>query len=80
MAVFDEVRKGSDAALDGEHLGDLIDTGRRRQPEPLRNFVEFDSLYGHPARCVGLCRALEWLRDEIVQPARATAGGRICWF
>ncbi|WP_138922756.1 phosphopentomutase [Sulfitobacter sp. BSw21498] len=63
MAGFDEVRKGSDAALMG-HLGDLIDTAEDGSLT-FANFVEFDSLYGHRRDVSGYARALEWFDDEI---------------
>ena len=63
MAGFDEVRKGSDAALMG-HLGDLIDTAEDGSLT-FANFVEFDSLYGHRRDVSGYARALEWFDAEI---------------
>lgn len=63
MTGFDEVRKGSDAALMG-HLGDLIDTAEDGSLT-FANFVEFDSLYGHRRDVSGYARALEWFDAEI---------------
>lgn len=63
MQGFDEVRKGSDAAL-MQHLGDLV---RAAEPGSLTfaNFVEFDSLYGHRRDVSGYARHLEWFDAEI---------------
>ncbi|MEP1765476.1 MAG: phosphopentomutase [Sulfitobacter sp.] len=63
MQGFDEVRKGTDAALMG-HLSDLL----RDAPDgslTFANFVEFDSVYGHRRDVSGYARALEWFDREI---------------
>lgn len=58
MRGISDVVKGSDAEL-MEHL-----IGRARTAEDksltFANFVEFDSLYGHPRDVSGYARALEW--------------------
>ncbi|MGY6696287.1 MAG: phosphopentomutase [Roseinatronobacter sp.] len=56
---IDEVHKGADDAALSEHLLALIE---RAAPGSLTfcNFVEFDSLYGHPRDVAGYARALEW--------------------
>jgi len=63
MHGIDEVRKGTDAVLMG-HLGDLID-GAVDGSLTFANFVEFDSLYGHPRDVSGYARALEWFDRKI---------------
>ena len=63
MQGFDEVRKGPDVQLMA-HLGDLV----RSAPDQsltFANFVEFDSVYGHPRDVSGYARALEWFDHEI---------------
>lgn len=55
---IDEVRKGTDAEL-MEHLVDLMDEAEDGSLT-FANFVEFDSLYGHPRDVSGYARALEW--------------------
>ncbi|WP_299153494.1 phosphopentomutase [uncultured Tateyamaria sp.] len=55
---FDEVRKGTDAAL-MDHLSDLVD-GAEEGSLTFANFVEFDSLYGHRRDVSGYARHLEW--------------------
>ncbi len=56
---IDEVHKGVDDLALSEHLLTLLD---RAAPGSLIfcNFVEFDSLYGHPRDVAGYARALEW--------------------
>lgn len=58
MRGIDDVRKGSDAEL-MEHLIDLTETAEDGSLT-FANFVEFDSLYGHPRDVSGYARALEW--------------------
>ncbi|MEO9684345.1 MAG: phosphopentomutase [Tateyamaria sp.] len=55
---FDEVRKGTDAAL-MDHLDDLVATAEDGSLT-FANFVEFDSLYGHRRDVAGYARHLEW--------------------
>jgi phosphopentomutase len=58
MSGIDEVRKGTDRAL----MGHLMDLAGEADDGSLvfANFVEFDSLYGHPRDVSGYARALEW--------------------
>ena len=63
MRGFDEVRKGSDAALMG-HLVDLVATAAEGSLT-FANFVEFDSLYGHRRDVAGYARHLEWFDGAI---------------
>ncbi|MFV2003141.1 MAG: phosphopentomutase, partial [Paracoccaceae bacterium] len=55
---IDEVRKGSDARL-MQHLQDLVGEAAEGSLT-FANFVEFDTLYGHPRDVAGYARALEW--------------------
>ena len=55
---IDEVRKGTDAEL-LEHLVDLMDEAEDGSLT-FANFVEFDSLFGHPRDVSGYAKALEW--------------------
>ena len=73
MQGFDELRKGSDAALMG-HLADLVADA----PDGslvFANFVEFDSLYGHRRDVSGYARALEWFDAEIGKVIGALRAG-----
>jgi len=56
---IDQLHKGPDDAALFEHLFRLSDEA---EPGSLTfaNFVEFDSLYGHPRDVAGYARALEW--------------------
>lgn len=58
MRGIDEVCKGSDVTL----MGHLVDHAKNAVDGSLTfaNFVEFDSLYGHPRDVAGYARALEW--------------------
>jgi len=63
MQGIDRVVKGTDAAL-MEHLVDHL----RDAPDnslTFTNFVEFDSLYGHPRDVAGYARALEWFDAQM---------------
>jgi len=65
MQGIDELRKGSDAEL-MEHLFDLMNTA----PDgslTFANFVEFDTLYGHPRDVSGYARALEWFDGQVAR-------------
>lgn len=58
MRGINEVAKGDDAALMGHlmhHAEHAVDGSLT-----FANFVEFDSLYGHPRDVAGYARALEW--------------------
>ncbi|MGR3290244.1 MAG: phosphopentomutase [Paracoccaceae bacterium] len=63
MQGIDEVQKGTDAEL-MEHLFDLM---RDAVDGSLTfaNFVEFDSLYGHPRDVSGYAKALEWFDQQL---------------
>ena len=63
MQGIDELRKGTDAEL-MEHLIDLV---RDADDSSLTfaNFVEFDSLFGHPRDVSGYARALEWFDAQL---------------
>ena len=63
MQGIDEVRKGTDAELI-EHLVDLMDEAEDGSLT-FANFVEFDSLYGHPRDVSGYARALEWFDAQL---------------
>lgn len=71
MRGIDEVRKGTDAEL-MEHLVNLSRTAEDGSLT-FANFVEFDSLFGHPRDVSGYARALEWFdaqMPKILGPAR----------
>ncbi len=55
---IDEVRKGNDREL-MQHLTDLVGEAEDGSLT-FANFVEFDTLYGHPRDMSGYARALEW--------------------
>lgn len=63
MRGIDEVRKGNDAEL-MEHLVDLMDEAADGSLT-FANFVEFDSLYGHPRDVSGYAQALEWFDGQL---------------
>ncbi len=63
MQGIDEVRKGTDAEL-MEHLVDLMAEAKDGSLT-FANFVEFDSLYGHPRDVSGYARALEWFDAQL---------------
>ncbi len=65
MQGINEVRKGTDVEL-MKHLNDLIDEARDNSMT-FANFVEFDSLFGHPRDVSGYARALEWFDAEIAR-------------
>lgn len=56
---IDHVHKGKDDLALSEHLLALIDKAALGSLT-FCNFVEFDSLYGHPRDVAGYARALEW--------------------
>lgn len=58
MRGIDEVCKGTDETL----MNHLVDHAKNAKDGSLTfaNFVEFDSLYGHPRDVAGYARALEW--------------------
>lgn len=60
---IDDLRKGTDADL-MEHLVDLSQTAVEGSLT-FANFVEFDSLYGHPRDVSGYAGALEWFDSNI---------------
>jgi phosphopentomutase len=61
---IDVLHKGPDDAALFEHLLRLTDVA---EPGSLTfaNFVEFDSLYGHPRDVAGYARALEWFDARV---------------
>lgn len=63
MHGINEVRKGTDAEL-MEHLVDLMDEAEDGSLT-FANFVEFDSLFGHPRDVSGYARALEWFDGQL---------------
>ncbi len=63
MRGIDEVRKGADIAL-FDHLMDLVGTADAGSLT-FANFVEFDSLFGHPRDLSGYARALEWFDARV---------------
>ena len=63
MHGIDDVRKGNDAEL-MEHMVDLVKTAKDGSLT-FANFVEFDSLYGHPRDVSGYARALEWFDAQL---------------
>ena len=63
MRGIDEVRTGEDRALMG-HLSDYLDTASDGSLT-FANFVEFDSLYGHPRDPIGYASHLEWFDSEV---------------
>ncbi len=76
MRGIDEVRKGTDTEL-MQHLVDLMDEAVDGSLT-FANFVEFDSLFGHPRDVSGYARALEWFDRQIGQVlARARPGDMI---
>jgi len=75
---LDEVRKGSDAELMG-HLGDLVGSAEEGSLT-FANFVEFDTLYGHPRDVAGYARALEWFDGCLPGLFRAARPGDLFLF
>jgi len=63
MRGIDDVRKGADVAL-FEHLLDSADEAEEGSLT-FANFVEFDSLFGHPRDAAGYARALEWFDNRV---------------
>lgn len=63
MRGISDVRKGADIAL-FEHLMDLA-VGANEGSLTFANFVEFDSLFGHPRDVAGYARALEWFDAQV---------------
>ena len=63
MRGIDEVRKGSDRDL-MVHLADLVETAAEGSLT-FANFVEFDSVFGHPRDVAGYAKALEWFDAEL---------------
>lgn len=63
MQGINEVRKGTDVEL-MEHLVDLMDEAVDGS-FTFANFVEFDSLFGHPRDVSGYARALEWFDSQM---------------
>lgn len=63
MQGIDDVAKGTDAQLMA-HLAQAIETAEDHSLT-FANFVEFDSLYGHPRDVAGYAQALEWFDSRI---------------
>ena len=63
MQGIDDVAKGTDAQL----MSHLFDAVAHAEDHSLTfaNFVEFDSLYGHPRDPAGYAQALEWFDSRI---------------
>lgn len=63
MRGLSDLRKGDDAAL----FEYLMASARDAEDDSLTfaNFVEFDSLYGHPRDVSGYARALEWFDGRV---------------
>ncbi len=78
MQGIDEVRKGTDAEL-MEHLVDLMDEAEDGSLT-FANFVEFDSLYGHPRDVSGYARALEWFDTQLGRLFERTRPGDMILF
>ncbi|MGR3342638.1 MAG: phosphopentomutase [Paracoccaceae bacterium] len=65
MRGIDQVHKGTDAEL-AEHLLTLMDEAEDGSLT-FANFVEFDSLFGHPRDVSGYARALEWFDMKLAR-------------
>jgi phosphopentomutase len=71
---IDHLHKGKDDLALSQHLLRLM-TEAQDQSLTFCNFVEFDSLYGHPRDVAGYARALEWFDTVAGQAlARMRAG------
>lgn len=78
MQGIDEVRKGTDAEL-MDHLVDLMDEAEDGSLT-FANFVEFDSLYGHPRDVSGYARALEWFDGQLARVFERARPGDMIMF
>ena len=78
MSGIDDVVKGSDAAL-MEGLHGLVQTAEEGSLT-FANFVEFDSLWGHPRDVSGYARALEWFDVEAGKLIAALRPGDLMLF
>lgn len=78
MRGIDEVRKGTDAEL-MEHLIDLIQSAEGGSLT-FANFVEFDSLFGHPRDVSGYARALEWFDSNLPRMFASSQEGDLFLF
>ena len=63
MQGIDDVAKGTDAQL-MSHLFDAVEAAEDHSLT-FANFVEFDSLYGHPRDPSGYAKALEWFDSRL---------------
>lgn len=63
MRGIDDVKKGADAAL-FDHLMAAAE-GAEKGSLTFANFVEFDTLFGHPRDVAGYARALEWFDGKV---------------
>ena len=78
MRGIDELRKGRDSEL-MDHLLTLMDEAEDGSLT-FANFVEFDSLYGHPRDVSGYARALEWFDARIGHVLAKTRPGDMVLF
>lgn len=63
MRGISDVRKGADAALSEQLIGWAAEA--EEGSLTFANFVEFDSLFGHPRDVAGYARALEWFDAQV---------------
>lgn len=78
MQGIDEVSKGTDAEL-MDHLVGLMD-GAEDGSLIFANFVEFDTLYGHPRDVSGYAQALEWFDTQLARVFERTREGDMILF
>ena len=78
MRGIDEVRKGVDTAL-FKHLMELCRVAEDGSLT-FANFVEFDSLFGHPRDVSGYARALEWFDLRVGEFLAALRPGDLAIF
>ncbi|OYX40895.1 MAG: phosphopentomutase [Rhodobacterales bacterium 32-67-9] len=78
MRGIDDVMKGPDAAL----FDHLMAAAREAEPGSLTfaNFVEFDTLFGHPRDVSGYARALEWFDAGVARFLAALRPGDLAIF
>lgn len=63
MQGIDDVKKGADTALFEHLMGWGAESGQGSLT--FANFVEFDTLFGHPRDVSGYARALEWFDGQV---------------
>lgn len=78
MRGIDDVKKGPDAAL----FDHLMAAAKDAEPGSLTfaNFVEFDTLFGHPRDVSGYARALEWFDAGVARFLAALRPGDLALF